>query len=108
MSAKSTPTTRKQVDIPRLPRIVPRSFKQRLPSELVQQALHDESSIRSPSIGSWTRNSVLSEFTGMFADIGRGVRSIGRLVDDPLDNVLGRLGLRRMHKYLDRVTPEHW
>jgi hypothetical protein len=44
----------------------------------------------------------------MFADIGRGVRGIGRLVDDPLDNVLGRLELRRMKKYLDRLNPEQW
>jgi hypothetical protein len=112
MPAQSSPTSG-LVDIPQLPRIVPRSFKPRLPAEKIRQAqIHDHDSqvsIRSSStVGSWTRNSLLSEFTGMFAELGRVIRGIGRLIDNPLDNALGRLELRRVRRYLGQLTPEQW
>jgi len=51
---------------------------------------------------------MLSEFTGMFADLGRGVRGLGRLIDDPLDNFLGRRELRQVKKYLDQLDEQEW
>jgi hypothetical protein len=44
----------------------------------------------------------------MFAELGRVIRGIGRLIDNPLDNALGRLELRRVRRYLGQLTPEQW
>src|ERR1700742_3579546 len=80
---------------------IPRDVKQRLPTRLVQQAqIRDD--------GSWTRNSLLSEFTGIHAGLGRAFRSLGRLIDDPLDNFIGRRELRRLRKQMDQLSDEEW
>src|ERR1700742_2663038 len=72
-----------------------------VPPEPVQRAqIRDD--------GSWTRNSLLSEFTGIHAGLGRALRSFGRLIDDPLDNFIGRRELRRLRSQLDQLSSEEW
>ena len=44
----------------------------------------------------------------MFADLGRGFRGLGRLIDDPLDNFLGRRELRQVQKYLSQLDEDGW
>jgi hypothetical protein len=82
------------------------TLKQRLPPKPVRQAqIRDNASA---GAGSWTRNSLLSEFTGIHAGIGRAFRSFGRLIDDPLDNFIGRRELRRLRRQLDQLSAEEW
>jgi len=51
---------------------------------------------------------VLTEFSGMFADVGRAIRFIGKLIDDPIDDYLGRRELGQLKTYLSRLTGEQW
>src|ERR1700748_2430234 len=89
------------------PKQTVRTVKQRLPPKPVRRAqIRDDESVASP--GSWTRNSLLSEFTGIHAGLGRAFRSLGRLIDDPLDNFIGRRELRRLRKQLDELSSEQW
>src|ERR1700748_1748367 len=99
-SATSTSSSRSSYRPPQ-PQQSFRPFKQRLPPEPVRQAqIRDD--------GSWTRNSLLSEFTGIHAGLGRALRSIGKLIDIPLDNFIGRRELRRLRKQLDGLSAEKW
>ena len=80
------------------------TVKQRLPLEPVRQAqIRDNGSALVAG-----RNSLLSEFTGIHAGLGRAFRSFGRLIDDPLDNFIGRIELRRLRRQLDRLSDEDW
>src|ERR1700748_3514002 len=78
-----------------------RTVRQRLPPEPGRRAQVLEG-------GSWTLNSILSEFTGIHAGLGRVFRSLGRLIDDPLDNFIGRRELRRLRKQLGQISPKDW
>src|ERR1700748_288339 len=99
-SATSTSSSRSSYRPPQ-PQQSFRPFKQRLPPEPVRQAqIRDD--------GSWTRNSLLSEFTGIHAGLGRAFRSFGRLIDDPLDNYIGRRELRRLRKQLNQLSDKEW
>ena len=39
---------------------------------------------------------------------GRAFRSLGQLIDDPLDNFIGRRELRRLRKQMDQLSDEEW
>jgi hypothetical protein len=86
------------------PKQTVRTVKQRLPPEPAQ--IRDDESAARP--GSWTLNSLQSEFTGIHAGLGRAFRSFGRLIVDPLDNFIGRRELRRLRKQLDQLSAEEW
>jgi hypothetical protein len=84
---------------PRPPRYF-RKVKQRLPAQQVRLQIPDD--------GSWKRNSLLLDFTGIHSSVGRVFRRLGQFIDDPLDNFIGRIELRRLGKQLDQLSPADW
>ena len=90
---------------------IPKTYIRRLP-DVIQSGLghgDDQRSLATTtSIGSWTRNSVLTEFSGVGAPVARAMRGLGRLIVDPIDNFIGRRELVRFREFLARLSCEEW